>query len=53
MKKEDAEASPLYRSVEATESALGLLLSMALSSAQSGLILMRRDDEARHLCGEF
>src|SRR6516162_9692012 len=33
---------PLYRSVEATESALGLLLSMALSSAQSRLILQRR-----------
>jgi len=28
-------------SVEATESALGLLPSMALSSAQSGLILPR------------
>jgi hypothetical protein len=36
--KGDAEASP-YRSVEATESALGLLPSMALSSAQLGLIL--------------
>ena len=32
---------PLYRSVEATESALGLLPSMALSSAQLGLILLR------------
>jgi len=31
---------PLYRSVEATESALRLLPSMALSSAQSGLILL-------------
>jgi hypothetical protein len=30
-------------SVEATESALGLLPSMALSSAQSGLILLRED----------
>ena len=30
-------------SVEATESALGLLPSMALSSAQSGLILLRQD----------
>jgi hypothetical protein len=36
--KGDAEASP-YRSVEATESALGLLPSMALSSAQFGLII--------------
>ena len=30
-------------SVEATESALGLLPSIALSSAQSGLILLRQD----------
>ena len=43
--KGDAEASP-YRSVEATESALGLLPSIALSSAQFGLILLRRDKEA-------
>ncbi len=33
---------PLYRSVEATESALRLLPSIALSSAQSGLILLGR-----------
>ena len=43
---------PPYRSVEATESALGLLPSIALSSAQFGLILLRRDKEA-HLCGGF
>jgi hypothetical protein len=42
---------PPYRSVEATESALRLLLSIALSSAQFGLIL-RRDKEV-HLCGGF
>jgi hypothetical protein len=42
---------PPYRSVEATESALGLL-PIALSSAQFGLILLRRDKEA-HLCGGF
>jgi len=41
-----------YRSVEATESALGLLPSIALSSAQSGPILLRRDEEL-HLCGGF
>ena len=34
---------PPYRSVEATETALGLLPSIALSSAQFGLILLRRD----------
>jgi hypothetical protein len=34
---------PPHRSVEATESALRLLPSIALSSAQSGLILLRRD----------
>jgi hypothetical protein len=50
--KGDAESIPPYRSVEATESALGLLLSIALSSAQFGLILLRRDQEA-HLCGGF
>ena len=33
--KEGCQSIPLYRSVEATESALGLLPSMALSSAQS------------------
>jgi hypothetical protein len=43
---------PPYRSVEATESALGLLASIALSSAQFGLILLRRDKEA-HRCGGF
>jgi hypothetical protein len=43
---------PPYRSVEATESVLGLLPSIALSSAQFGLILLRRDKEA-HLCGGF
>ena len=37
--KGDAKASP-YRSVEATESALRLLPSIALSSAQFGLILL-------------
>jgi hypothetical protein len=42
---------PPYRSVEATESALGLL-PIALSSAQFGLILLRRDKEA-HRCGGF
>jgi hypothetical protein len=52
MKKGDAEASLLIDSVEATESALGLLPSIALSSAQFGLILLRRDKEA-HLCGGF
>src|SRR5260370_30349216 len=36
-------------SVEATESALGLLPSISLSSAQSGLILLR-PDKRRHLC---
>jgi hypothetical protein len=41
--KGDAVASPRYRSVEATESALGLLPSIALSSAQSALILLRRE----------
>jgi hypothetical protein len=44
MKKGDAEASPFYRSVEATESALRLLASIALSSAQSELILLPRDN---------
>ena len=34
---------PLNQSVEATESALGLLPSIALSSAQSAVILLRRD----------
>ena len=38
---------PLYRSVEATESALRLLPSIALSSAQSGLILLGRDIQRR------
>jgi hypothetical protein len=42
---------PPYRSVEATESALGLL-PIALSAAQFGLIVLRRDKEA-HLCGGF
>jgi transposase len=42
MKKEGCQSIPLYRSVEATESALGLLPSIALSSAQSGPILLRR-----------
>src|SRR5689334_4528627 len=46
--KGDASASP-YRSVEATESALGLLPSIALSSAQSGLILLRRDKRGASL----
>src|SRR5260370_6280139 len=39
-------------SVEATESALGLLPSISLSSAQSGLILLRRE-KRRNLCGGF
>jgi hypothetical protein len=43
---------PPYRSVEATESVLRLLPSIALSSAQSGPILLRRDEEL-HLCGGF
>ena len=34
-------------SVEATEPALGLLPSMALSSAQSGLILLRQEELRR------
>ena len=45
--KGDAGASPLYRSVEATESALRLLPSIALSSAQSGLILLGRNIQRR------
>jgi len=49
--KGDAEASP-YRSVEAPESVLRLLPSMALSCAQSELILLRRGTEA-HLCDGF
>jgi hypothetical protein len=43
---------PPFRSVEATESALGLLPSIALSSAQFGLILLGGIYRA-HLCGEF
>jgi hypothetical protein len=50
--KEGCQSIPLYRSVEATESALGLLPSIALSSAQSGPILLRRGEEL-HLCGGF
>jgi len=42
---------PLYRSVEATESALRLLPGIALSSAQSGLILLRRDGELHFAVG--
>jgi hypothetical protein len=38
---------PFFESVEATESALRLLPSIALSSAQSGLILLGRDIERR------
>ena len=40
--KEGMPKHPPYRSVEATESALRLLPSIALSSAQSGLILPGR-----------
>jgi len=39
-KKGMPHSIPRYRSVEATESALRLLPSIALSSAQSGLILL-------------
>ena len=52
MKKGGYRSIPPYRSVEATESALGLLPSIALSSAQFGLILLRRDKEG-HFCGGF
>jgi hypothetical protein len=40
---------PPYRSVEATESALRLLPSIALSSAQFEVIFNSRDRET-HLC---
>jgi hypothetical protein len=46
--KEGCQSIPL-RSVEATESALGLLPSIALSSAQSAVILLRRDKRSASL----
>ena len=45
--KGDGGAFPLFESVEATESALRLLPSIALSSAQSGLILLGRGIQRR------
>ena len=49
--KEGCQSIP-YRSVEATEAVLRLLPGISLSSAQSGPILLRRDEEL-HLRGGF